>query len=140
MAPPVISSVGPKEGTEAVSALEVLVRNLTALTEAHGLSQSELARRAGISQKSSNNLFRSQELDMSPGIDLIEKAAAVFGLTAAELLSPSLPKEAMCSPPGSVRVARSVGRLVEDFLSSDESGRQRITAVAEEEAERARRK
>lgn len=45
MGPPVLNS---NQGVE-VTAIEILVKNLNSLAQAHGLNQAEIARRAGIS-------------------------------------------------------------------------------------------
>lgn len=62
---------------------EVLAHNLRALRQAKGLSQEELAHRAGIDRTYVSSLERCQ---YSATIDVVDRLANVLGVEAAELL------------------------------------------------------
>jgi transcriptional regulator with XRE-family HTH domain len=62
---------------------EVLAQNLKAFRQAQGLSQEELAHRAGIDRTYVSSLERCV---YGATIDVIERVAAVFGVDPVELL------------------------------------------------------
>lgn len=62
---------------------EVLALNLRRLRQAQGLSQEELAHRAGIDRTYVSSLERSV---YAAGIDVVERIAGVLGVEAADLL------------------------------------------------------
>lgn len=62
---------------------EVLALNLRRLRQARGLSQEELAHRAGIDRTYVSSLERSV---YAAGIDVVERIARVLGVEAADLL------------------------------------------------------
>ena len=61
----------------------MLAHNLRALRQAKGLSQEELAHRAGIDRTYVSSLERCQ---YSATIDVVDRLANVLGVEAAELL------------------------------------------------------
>ncbi|MEN5084021.1 helix-turn-helix transcriptional regulator [Bosea sp. TWI1241] len=62
---------------------EVLALNLRKLRQARGLSQEELAHRAGIDRTYVSSLERSV---YAAGIDVVDRIARVLGVEAADLL------------------------------------------------------
>ena len=62
---------------------EVLARNLRRLCHARGLSQEELAHRAGIDRTYVSSLERSV---YAAGVDVVDKLARALGVEAADLL------------------------------------------------------
>ncbi|WP_199089798.1 helix-turn-helix transcriptional regulator [Bosea sp. ASV33] len=62
---------------------EVLALNLRRLRQARGLSQEELAHRAGIDRTYVSSLERSV---YAAGIDVVDRIARVLGVEAADLL------------------------------------------------------
>jgi transcriptional regulator with XRE-family HTH domain len=69
----------------------------------------------------------------SPTLETVELLARALGLSISDLLSDESPKIEPPSP--SSRVARELGRVVEDFLVASPQGRRRIAKVAAEEAD-----
>jgi transcriptional regulator with XRE-family HTH domain len=67
---------------------EVLARNLRRLRRARGLSQEELAHRAGIDRTYISSLERSV---YAAGIDVVDRLAGALGVEAADLLRRSSP-------------------------------------------------
>ncbi|UDQ88142.1 helix-turn-helix transcriptional regulator [Xanthobacter autotrophicus] len=65
---------------------EVFARNLRALRQAKGLSQEELAHRAGIDRTYVSSLERCV---YSASIDVVDQLAQVLNVEAADLLVPS---------------------------------------------------
>lgn len=65
---------------------EVFARNLRALRQARGLSQEELAHRAGIDRTYVSSLERCV---YSASIDVVDQLAQVLNVEAADLLVPS---------------------------------------------------
>jgi transcriptional regulator with XRE-family HTH domain len=120
----------------AKRATDQLLENLNALLAAHGISQAELARRARMSQTTVSGLFRGLENGSSPRLETIEDVARGFGVSVLQLMSPGL-KIAEPETASSLRVlSKQLGRLTEDFLSSDDTGRQEILRMAEGQASR----
>ena len=62
---------------------DVLALNLRRLRQARGLSQEELAHRAGIDRTYVSSLERSV---YAAGIDVVDRIARVLGVEAADLL------------------------------------------------------
>jgi len=62
---------------------EVLARNLRRLRHERGLSQEELAHRAGIDRTYVSSLERSV---YAAGVDVVDKLARALGVEAADLL------------------------------------------------------
>jgi len=123
-----------------IKTIKILVDNLHLLSNRTGFNQSEIARKAGLGQRTVNTCFRAVELDRSPGVETIESIANVFDLSAGELLSPGLNVTGAIVDLSSDKFSRSLpktlGRLVEDFLSADSNGQKCISEVAQAEAER----
>jgi transcriptional regulator with XRE-family HTH domain len=115
---------------------EILLANLDSLAQAQGLSQSALAKRAGVSQKTVNNLFNSLENGISPTLDTLDAVSRALRVSVADLLAgTSIPP--VGAPIGEPHLlARQIARLAEDFLLSSEDGRRDILKLADECANR----
>jgi transcriptional regulator with XRE-family HTH domain len=102
---------------------ETLARNLRALMDMREWTQTEMARRSGVSQR-----MVSHVLSRSTGcsIETADALAKPFGLTGWHLLIPDLPDELLRSP--------SLQSLVDAFVHASDSGRAMISMVAEREA------
>jgi len=122
------------------STTEILLSNLDKLSKHTGLSQTEIARRCGLAQKTVNNLYRSAISEASPKIDTIDKIAKTFNLTAAELLSPDM---AIAGPVKKVTISnalpKTLGSLIEDFLQLDAMGQASVVNTTKREYERTQR-
>ena len=100
----------------------VLARNLRHLMRLQGISETELAKKAKISQKSVNNIVNEVH---SPKLDIVESLAAVFGLNAWHLIMPNLPEDLILSP--------TISKLFDSYTKATPEGRQLIDMIAERE-------
>lgn len=90
------------------------------------LSQHELAKKAGVSQKSVSNMLDPSRPGVSAGtLDKLERVAGAFGLTAWHLLIPTLPQD--------IRECHRIGELVADYIVTPQSSREIIYHTAERE-------
>lgn len=69
---------------------EILVENIRSLLEKNGWSQSELARRSGVGQKTVNNIVSNRDESASTKISTVEAIAKAFGVSTAQLMSQDL--------------------------------------------------
>lgn len=102
----------------------VLARNLEVLMHLRGWKQAETAKRAGVDQKVISYILSQKK---TPGLDVVDKIAAAFGLNLWHLIMPTLPED-LASP-------TSIRDVYEDFFRADPSGREHIAKVAHREAE-----
>lgn len=100
-----------------------LARNLRALMERETLTQQQLAKKSGISQRTISNVLNGSH---EPGIETVDKLAGVFKLQGWQLQMRDLPPELV----GSSLVDRTVGALVQ----ASPKGREMIAELAEREA------
>lgn len=99
--------------------LDVLAGNLERLRKAHGgITQAELAERAGVSQAHISNIKRREK---SPSIEIVGKIAKAFGLEAWQMLVDAPTCE---DDPVAVR------DLIANYIRSSPEGRQHILGVA----------
>jgi transcriptional regulator with XRE-family HTH domain len=103
---------------------EVLARNLAFLMQLRGWKQVETAKRAGVDQKVISYVLNQKK---TPGLDVVDKIAAAFGLNLWHMIMPTLPED-LTSP-------TSIREVYEDFFRSDPAGREHIAQVAHREAE-----
>nr|MDQ2694713.1 helix-turn-helix domain-containing protein [Pseudomonadota bacterium] len=82
-----------------------------------GWSQRELARRAGVSQKTISNLENVAASRESPKMDIVERVANAFGQELWQLLIPE-----------------ETERLIVNYTHASPNGRQHIDRIAELEA------
>ncbi|MDN5924169.1 MAG: helix-turn-helix domain-containing protein [Xanthomonadales bacterium] len=100
--------------------------NVQQLMQCHGgMSQRELAKKAGLSQSAVGYLLRYRDVnDRHPTTSTIESVAQVFGLEAWQLMVPNQPIELLLS--------QQLDAHLTDFLKLNADGRaavDRITAV-----------
>ena len=105
---------------------ESFVNNLRHLMRIKEMSQAELARQSGVSQKTISNIL-NPEVEQSPSIETAEKLAKPFGLEGWHLIMPNLPEDLLTSP--------SLEKLLNSYISSSVAGREMIDRVAQREAE-----
>lgn len=111
---------------EYESATQGLADNVRRLSEHLGLSQTALARKAGISQRAVGDLLNyGRTSNKSPTLKTIEKLASAFGVTSWQLQIPGLPVELLHN--------HRVGKLIENFRDASPAGRENINRIAESE-------
>lgn len=71
----------------------VLAQNLAMLRKHHQLSQTEAAKKCGVSQKTISNAENLEKLGRDIELTIIENIAHGFNLTVSELLDPELTKK-----------------------------------------------
>ncbi len=113
---------------ELIPPRQRLAKNLRSLAQREGYSGHEIARRTGnkIDPKTVNNMLRAA---YDPRLTQVEKVANVFGMTAWQLLAYDLAER----PPDSKKVVR----LLENYSSAPDDGREAIVQVAEIPASKA---
>lgn len=90
------------------------------------LNQAELAKRAGVSQKSVSNMLDPSRSGVSAGtLDKLERVASAFGLTAWHLLIPTLPED--------LKECHRISDLVADYIVTPKQSRELIYHTAERE-------
>ena len=102
-----------------------VAENLAALMEAAGYRQKQLAAKSGLSQRSISNLLRPDR-GHSPTLESVSKVAAAFGLKAWQMMIPGQDVAAL--------KPNRVDKLLENYIQSDEAGRQHIERASETEA------
>lgn len=110
------------------STRETIARNLRMLMESSNppLNQVELAKRAGVAQKSVSNMLDPSRPGVSAGtLDKLERVAAAFGLTAWHLLIPTLPED--------LKECHRISDLVADYIVTPKTSRDLIYHTAERE-------
>lgn len=105
------------------STKEVFANNLRHLMKLADLNQTELAKKAGVSQKSISNILSGGQ---APTIETAEKLAEPFGLKGWHLIMSGLPDDLISSP--------SIERLFSSYTNASSEGRKLIDMVAEREA------
>lgn len=110
-------------GTDATSALAGNVRRLILDL---GWSQVELARRAGLAQKTVNDLLNyGRTAKKTPTLATIEAISAAFDISPWHLQIPDLPLDLL--------KGRRVDKLVENFRDASDMGRENVLRIAESE-------
>ena len=66
----------------------LLARRVRALREAHGWSQRDLGKRAGVAQKTISNMENVDAIRKAPKLDIVEKVARALGCDLWKLLMP----------------------------------------------------
>jgi transcriptional regulator with XRE-family HTH domain len=103
-----------------------LVENVRRLMKDEGWSQTELAKRAGISQRAVSYLLNYRDAqDRHPTTETIEGIAGAFGLQVWQLMIPDLPLELLQS--------QRFSKLIENYRDAPEEGRRQVERIAESE-------
>jgi transcriptional regulator with XRE-family HTH domain len=97
-----------------------LAKNLRMLIAASGMASPEVAKKAGVDAKTMNNMLNGR---YDPRPDKVEQVAAVFGLTAWQMLIPDLPEDMLHNG--------RLSQVVENYVSAGTEGRDSIHRVAE---------
>lgn len=111
-------------------ARRAVARNVARLRQAakpSGWTQEYLAKRAGVAQRTISNIEKldhPDRQDYSPTLDVLQRIASVWGLSAWHLMLP-LPDDLLQS--------QQIEKLVECFISVGKEGRENIARIAENE-------
>src|SRR5688572_15822706 len=98
---------------------EAVARNLRRLMDVNGLTQVQVAKRAGVSQRHISNVLNAAQ---EPGIEKINKIAQAFGLQGWQLQMPNLPEDMLT---GGV-----LHRVVDALTQATPEGREMIGRLA----------
>jgi transcriptional regulator with XRE-family HTH domain len=102
---------------------EAVAKNLRRLMAMRGLTQPQLAKKAGVAQRTISNILSASN---EPGIEKINKIARVFGLQGWQLQMPNIPDDMLS---GAV-----VTRVIDALTRATPEGREMIERLAEREA------
>jgi transcriptional regulator with XRE-family HTH domain len=108
---------------------EAVAKNLQRLMELRGLTQPQLARRAGVAQRTISNILSARN---EPGIEKINKIAKVFGLQGWQLQMPNIPEDMLTDG--------RMTRVIDALTRATPEGREMIERLAEREAHYSKQK
>lgn len=106
-------------------ATEVLAQNISMLRKQRGWSQTKLAKKANIGQRTVSNIENPGQSGYSPTVDIIDRIATAFGLPCYHLF---------IQMPLNVLINKELNGIVNNFLVASNKGRDNILRVAEMEA------
>ncbi len=101
---------------------KTLAANLRRLMEHHGHSQTVVAQKSGVSQKSVSNLLNPGD-DKSPTLETVNSIAKAYKIKVWHLLLDNCPDDILFN--------HSIEKLVENFNGSDKRGRDSVMQVSE---------
>lgn len=107
--------------TNSQPSRKIIARNVALLRNHRGWSQAELARKAGVSQRTISNM-ENPDTETTPTTDRVEKVAEVFGLQLYQLAMP-LPLDLLID-------IGNLTNLVESYAHSRPEVRPTIEQVA----------
>ena len=108
--------------------LAVLASNVKTLRVAKEWNQTELAKKAGLSQKVISNLERAGELRIHPTIETLSSVADALGVPAFILLMP-------ISEPRLVNIMQDkIIRLIDNYIHASSEGQAMIDRIGELES------
>jgi transcriptional regulator with XRE-family HTH domain len=110
-------------GSEKLTTTAAVARNLRALMEREELTQKQLAKKSGVSQRTISNVLSGSH---EPGIEIVDQLARAFKLEGWQLQMSGLPPELI----GSDIMDRTVTALAQ----ASPKGREMIAELAEREA------
>ena len=102
-----------------------MARNLRFLMDAHAWTQADVAKAAGVSQKTISNLLAPDRYQDAK-LETVEQVAQAFGLDGWHLILPNLPDDLINKP--------TMRALYDAFRNASPDGRAMIMSVAEREA------
>jgi transcriptional regulator with XRE-family HTH domain len=114
---------------QKLTTTEAVAKNLRRLMDVNGLTQVQVAKRAGVSQRHISNVLNAVS---EPGIEKINKIARVFGLHGWQLQMPNLPEDML--------VGGVVTRVIDALTQASPEGREMIGRLAEREAHYSKQK
>lgn len=106
-----------------IETAESLISNLRYLMDINNMSETQLAKKSGVSQKAVNKIMNRVS---SPQLDTLDKIAAVFGLNLWHLIMPGLPDE--------LKSGNSIEKLYSRYIEASPESREYIYHVAEKES------
>ncbi|MFA7656522.1 helix-turn-helix domain-containing protein [Acidithiobacillus thiooxidans] len=105
---------------------KVFAQNLASLMASRNMSQSALAQKSGVSQRTISNMLNPDyDPRYSPTLNNIEKVADALGISPWQLLIEAVPTEVIAS--------RDIEKLVHIFSTVSEEGRDAILSVGKRE-------
>ena len=104
-----------------------LAINLKILMDHRGDNQTDLAKRAGVSQKTISNMLNPED-DKSPNLKKVSLVARAYGLQTWHLLYPDAPID--------ILINTDIEKLVSNYINTDQNSRKAISQVAEVTANR----
>lgn len=120
------AGVGAYAARMRKSATLALADNVRRLMEDAGLSQRELASKAGISQRAVGYLLNyKDEQDRHPTTQTVEAVAGAFGVDSWLLMMPDLPVELVKS--------KRFEKMIENYRDAPDAGRAQVERIAESE-------
>ena len=109
-----------------INATLALADNVRRLVADSGVSQDELAKRAGISQRAVGYLVNYRdEHDRHPTTQTVEALARAFDVEVWQLMMPDMPLDLIQS--------KRMARLIENYRDAPEGGRAQVERIAESE-------
>ena len=112
-----------REVAESPSIKKILSTNVDALMQKYEMTQTDLAKKSGVSQRHISNIKNGKT---GAGVDKVAKIAAVFKRPAWVLLLHDMPLEILDSD--------ALPELVKNYRHSNKYGREAIDAYASREA------
>jgi DNA-binding Xre family transcriptional regulator len=109
----------------SISMHEAIANNLSKLKDHYALSQDDIAKKTGLSQRTVSNALKPGSIN-SITTETIECLARYFQVQPYHLLIPDLPLEELLS--------QRIEKLVECYSQTDMDGRNNISRIAENEA------
>ena len=103
-----------------------LSRNLQALMAENGLTQNQLSKKSGVSQRTISNMLDPD--GPNPQLDNVDKVASAFGLDGWHLIMPNLIEDLTDG-------SSITSRVLHNLRHSSREGKEHILRVAEREAE-----
>lgn len=102
---------------------ETLASNIREMMRATGMTKADVAKKSGVSERMIGYILSKER---SPTVDVAEALGRAFGLSGWQMIMPDLP----------VQLAKNglLERLVKNYSSISEEGREYINRVAEREA------
>lgn len=102
---------------------KTLSQNLKHLMELSGWNVEEVAKRSGVSKRMVSYVI---SMERKASITIAEDLAKAFNLEGWHLIMPNLPRD--------LEQSKALRRLIDDYIGSDNEGRDMISKVAEREA------
>jgi len=100
---------------------KIIAKNLKKLIDKHQLTQSLLAKKTGVSQKTISNIL-NPNYDGNVTTQSVEKIAKHFGLQTYEMMIPNFPID---------EPSTGIEKVISCYASSSTTGRENIKRVAE---------
>ncbi|WP_427501353.1 helix-turn-helix domain-containing protein [Methylomonas sp. MED-D] len=106
-----------------MNAQEILATNLRRLMDHYGYSQTDVAAKAGVSQKNVSDILRARG-KFGPGIAIVQDICErCFKITIWHIMMPNCPDELLFN--------HSIEKLVDNFIHNDKKGRDATLSVSE---------